>query len=85
MRWVYDGPAAADEVQVILGDAGCAEPRREYGSTWSIHEKGHHAADGQSAWGWWGVIVQLVEVSWGSAARTRASAARITSCSSSVS
>ena len=40
VRWIYDGRAAAEEVKAILGDSGLAEARREYGSTWSIHEEG---------------------------------------------
>jgi len=40
VRWIYDGQAAAEEVKAILGEGGLADARREYGSTWSIHEEG---------------------------------------------
>lgn len=39
-RWVYDGQAAAEEVKAILGNGGFAAARREYASTWSIHDEG---------------------------------------------
>jgi type IV secretion system protein VirD4 len=40
VRWVYDGQAAAEEVKAALAQSGFAAARREYTSTWSIHDEG---------------------------------------------
>jgi len=40
VRWVYDGQAAAEGVKAALAQAGFAGARREYASTWSIHDEG---------------------------------------------
>ena len=40
VRWIYDGQAAAEEVTSLLSKHGHEAARREYASTWSIHDEG---------------------------------------------
>jgi type IV secretory pathway TraG/TraD family ATPase VirD4 len=39
-RWIYDGRAATEDVTAVLAAHGFDDARREYASTWSIHDEG---------------------------------------------
>jgi type IV secretion system protein VirD4 len=40
IRWVYEGPAASEEVRCVLRAHGHDDASREYASTWALHDDG---------------------------------------------